>query len=109
MTSKLTPDDDDHQLVFLVRTQLNQGKAEAFRATLPAHLAFLQHQYAEGRLLFGGPLLDGDLHNCGNGVYVLRAETLNAAKALADADPLHRDGIRTAQVHPWMLKTDYTG
>ncbi len=100
--------DDTHQLVFLVQTQLREGKAEALTATLPAHLEFLQHQFAEGRLLFGGPLVTDDLQNTGNGVYVLRADTIEAAQALADADPLHRDGIRTARVHRWMLKTDYS-
>ncbi len=100
--------DDTHQLVFLVQTQLNEGKADALTASLPAHLDFLRDQYAEGRLLFGGPLVTSDLHNTGNGVYALRAETLEAATALAGADPLHRDGIRTAHVHHWMLKTDYS-
>lgn len=107
MTSMLIAD-DTHQLVFLVRTQLNEGKAAALSATLPAHLEFLQQQYADGRLVFGGPLVTSDRHNTGDGVYVLRAETLEAAQALADADPLHRDGIRTAKVHHWMLKTDYS-
>ena len=100
--------DDTHELVFLIRTQLNEGKADALRATLPAHLEFLKEQYAAGRLLFGGPLVDGDLSNTGNGLYALRAETLAAAEAIAKADPLHRDGVRTAQVDRWMLKTDYS-
>lgn len=100
--------DSTHELVFLVHTQLNEGEAEALSATLPAHLEFLRHQYAEGRLLFGGPLVTSDLHNTGNGVYALRADTLEAATALASADPLHRDGIRTAHIHRWMLKTDYS-
>ena len=96
--------------MFLVQTQLNEGKADALTATLPAHLEFLRYQYAEGNLMFGGPLVNSDRHNTGNGVYVLRAETLEDAQALADADadPLHRDGVRTAHVHHWMLKTDYS-
>lgn len=100
--------DDTHQLVFLVQTQLNEGRAEELSAALPAHLEFLQRQFAEGRLLFGGPLVTSDLQNTGNGVYALRAETLEAAAAIAAADPLHHGGIRTAQIHHWMLKTDYT-
>lgn len=100
--------DDTHQLVFLVETQLREGQAEALTAMLPAHLEFLRHQFAEGRLLFGGPLVTGELHNTGNGVYALRTDTLDAAQTIADADPLHREGIRTATVHRWMLKTDYS-
>lgn len=100
--------DDTHQLAFLVETRLREGQAEALTATLPAHLEFLRHQFAEGRLLFGGPLVTSDLHNTGNGVYALHADTLDAAQAIADADPLHRDGIRTATLRRWMLKTDYS-
>ncbi|OPX05809.1 YciI family protein [Mycobacterium sp. AT1] len=100
--------DDTHELVFLVRTELNEGKAEALRTTLPAHLEFLKQQYAADHLLFGGPLVDGDLHNTGNGLYALRAESIDAATTLANADPLHRDGVRTAHVDRWMLKTDYS-
>ena len=100
--------DDTHELVFLVQTQLNGGKAEALGATLPAHLDFLHQQFIEGRLMFGGPLVTSDLHNTGNGLYVLRADSLAAAQAIADEDPMHRDGVRTATVQHWMLKTDYS-
>ena len=108
MISTPNPGNDDHQLVFLVRTQLNPGNAEAFTRELPAHLHFLSRLYSEGRLLFGGPLIDSNNHNTGNGIYVVRAETFSEAKELAAQDPLHRQGIRTAEVHKWMLKTDYS-
>lgn len=107
MTNLPTPD-DTHELVFLVETLLNEGKAGDLESVLPDHLAFLRTLFAQGRLLFGGPLVDDELNNTGTGVYVLRADSLDAAEALAASDPLHDKGIRRANVRRWMWKNDYS-
>jgi uncharacterized protein YciI len=98
---------DDHELVFLVQAQLDREKVGAFLDKIPEHLQYLTRLHAEGHLLFAGPIVDGDNHNTGDGVYVLRADTLADARALAAEDPFHRAGIRTAEVNRWMLRTDF--
>jgi hypothetical protein len=34
---------------------------------------------------------------------VLRAESLEAARAIADGDPMHRDGVRSYEILPWLM------
>jgi len=39
----------------------------------------------------------------GVGLIIYRAESLDAARALADADPMHQSGARTYVLRRWMI------
>ena len=77
---------------------------EDIKASLPAHLAYQGELEEKGALAFAGPMSDdtGELMQ-GMGMIVYRAETLDAARALAEADPIHQSGARSFTLRRWMI------
>ncbi|MEM7471690.1 MAG: YciI family protein [Pseudomonadota bacterium] len=77
---------------------------EDVKATLPDHLAYQAELERAGSLAFAGPMSDesGD-HMQGVGMIVYRAEGLEAARALADGDPMHKAGARSYVLRRWMI------
>lgn len=60
--------------------------------TRPAHVEWLNGLNAAGTLKMAGPFLDGDGKPCGS-LVVVQAETIDAAQALAAADPYAKAGL----------------
>lgn len=77
---------------------------ERLAENLPDHLAYQAEQEACGRLMFAGPVSDetGEQMN-GTGLIVYRAESMDAARALADADPMHARGVRAYTLRKWLV------
>ena len=77
---------------------------EDLKKILPDHLAYQQQQELNGALAFAGPLSDltGEFME-GAGLIVYRAESFDAAKALADADPMHATGTRSYTLRRWLI------
>lgn len=71
---------------------------------LPDHLAYQSEQEQAGRLVMAGPLSDltGELME-GVGMIVYRAESLEAADAIAKADPMHKTGTRSYTIQRWLV------
>jgi uncharacterized protein YciI len=71
---------------------------------LEAHLAFQAKLEKDGVMFAAGPLstTDGSTWD-GTGLFIYHAESLQAAAALAQHDPLHSSGARTFKAHAWML------
>jgi uncharacterized protein YciI len=68
-----------------------------FDASLgPAHKVFLDELRAQGRLELSGPFADAS-----GGAYLMRASSLEEARADALRDPLHLHGSSTVIVHEW--------
>lgn len=65
-------------------------------AMVAPHLAFLDRLRAEGRLELAGAFTDRS-----GGAYLLRAADLDAARAIASADPLQASGSSTLTVREW--------
>lgn len=74
------------------------------KAALPDHLAYQAQLERAGALAFAGPMSDetGE-HMQGLGLIIYRADSLEAAKTLADADPMHKSGARTYSIRRWMI------
>lgn len=74
------------------------------KASLPEHLAYQADLEKQGKLVFAGPMSDetGD-HMQGVGMIVYRADSLEAARALAEADPMHASGARSFTLRRWMI------
>ncbi|MFC3072256.1 YciI-like protein [Shinella pollutisoli] len=69
--------------------------------TRPEHLAYLDALNAEGRLGFAGPFL-GDDGKPNGSLVVVKAETIEEARAIAGNDPYARAGLfADVQVKPW--------
>ena len=91
-------------LELYVVTSTPAGPPEKVKENLPAHLDFQQQQEARGALAFAGPLSDltGELME-GMGMIVYRAESLQAATAIADSDPMHKSGARDYIIRRWLI------
>lgn len=80
------------------------AKPEALKTVLPDHLAYQARMEAEGKLAFAGPVSDASGEQMeGEGMIVYRAASLEAAAALADADPMHATGTRTYTIRRWLI------
>ncbi|MCG6901284.1 MAG: YciI family protein [Rhodobacter sp.] len=77
---------------------------EEMQKHLPDHLAY-QAQLEKDRVLFlAGPLSDTSGENIeGVGLIIYRAADLDAARAIAEADPMHARRARTYELRRWLV------
>jgi uncharacterized protein YciI len=77
---------------------------EDVKANLPAHLAYQRDLETRGALVLAGPLSDptGEIM-VGAGLIIYRAETLEAARALTENDPMHLAGARSFTLRKWLV------
>ena len=66
------------------------------------HILWLEAQEKNGVLFLSGANADGDQWD-GSGVAIIRAPSLEAAVAISDTEPFHREGLRVNTVHGWQL------
>ena len=77
---------------------------EDVKAALPDHLAYQAELEARGALVLAGPMSDETgAHMQGTGMIVYRAESLEAARALTEADPMHASGARSYVLRSWLV------
>ena len=77
---------------------------EDVQANLPAHLEYQKSQEIAGTLAFAGPLSDasGELMQ-GTGLIVYRAASMDDARRITEADPMHASGARTFVLRKWLI------
>ncbi len=77
---------------------------EDVKASLPDHLAYQAQLERAGQLAFAGPMSDetGE-HMQGMGLIIYRADSLEAARQLAENDPMHKSGARSFVLRRWMI------
>jgi hypothetical protein len=69
--------------------------------TRPVHVEWLNKVNAEGMLAFAGPFLDPDAKPNGS-LVVVKAESLDEAKAISAADPYAQAGLfASVDIRPW--------
>ncbi|MEM9027321.1 MAG: YciI family protein [Pseudomonadota bacterium] len=80
------------------------ASADDLQAALPDHLAYQKKLEADGVLFAAGPLADeaGQAWSM-EGLIILRAESLDDARRIAAADPMHQSGKKTFTVRPWLV------
>ncbi len=89
--------------LFVVRS-LPVKSPEDLRAVLPDHLAYQAEQEAAGKLAFAGPVSDESGEEMqGEGLIVYRAASLEEARQLAEADPMHSTGTRSFTLRRWLV------
>lgn len=77
---------------------------EELKKLLPEHLAYQGKLEREGKLAFAGPMSDPTGTKMeAMGLIVYRADSIEQAMALADADPMHAGGGRTYEMRKWMI------
>ena len=74
------------------------------KAALPDHLAYQASLERASALAFTGPTSDDtDEHMQGTGLIIYRAESLEAARMLAQDDPMHSSGARSFVLRRCMI------
>ena len=81
---------------YLVLSRSIAGLEAERKTHYEEHRIWLDTQHREGRMLFSGPTAD-----LAYGIYVLLADSLDQARALAAQDSHHRRGLRTMEVFEW--------
>jgi uncharacterized protein YciI len=76
---------------------------EKLKALLPAHLEYMIGLERRGALFASGPLSDGAGPPSGAGLSILRAASAEEARALAEADPFVRSGLRSFELKEWTV------
>lgn len=77
---------------------------EDIKANVADHLAYQADLERSGHLAFAGPMSDeSGAHMEGVGLIIYRAESFEAARALAEADPMHKSGARRFVLRRWMI------
>lgn len=77
---------------------------EDVKAALPDHLSYQAGLEARGELAFAGPMSDETgAHMLGTGLIIYRASSLEEARALAEADPMHASGARSFTLRRWLI------
>jgi uncharacterized protein len=89
-----------HHLALLKRgPQIEQPATEAEKIQL-AHLWHIRRMMDEGKMLAAGPFMNnGELR----GILVLNTESIEEAKAWAEADPAVKAGRLIVELHPWLV------
>ena len=71
---------------------------------LEAHLQYQVRIEKEGVMFGAGPFFaDNESDWNGEGMVIVRAQSLNDAQRIAAADPMHASGARSFLVRPWLL------
>ncbi len=89
--------------LFVVHSAPAKSQSD-IKAALPDHLAYQAKLESSGSLVFAGPMSDESGEEMqGMGLIILRAESFEAARALADNDPMHATGARSYVLRRWMI------
>ncbi|NKK79589.1 YciI-like protein [Rhizobium leguminosarum] len=79
-------------MLFALLCKDKPGHLNVRMDTRPTHIEHLNKLNAEGTLKIAGPFLDDDGKPCGS-LIIVEAESKEAARALADADPYANAGL----------------
>ena len=76
---------------------------EEIAPLMPDHLAHQVEIEREGILFGAGPMFEEGADAPGRGMIIVRADSFDAARKIADSDPLHKAGLRTYTIERWMM------
>ena len=89
--------------LYAIFTEPADGMAAVLENMGP-HLAYQKELEDKGIMFAAGPFADDEERIwSGAGMVIVRAENLDAANAIAAADPMHQAGARTYRIRPWLL------
>lgn len=99
----------DNQLVcepmFIMRTVTSPQGIGPVLENMGIHLAYWADMEHKRVVFAAGPVMPEDLEEpwSGEGFVIFRAESLAAARQIAEDDPMHRSGARSYELKPWLL------
>ena len=99
------PRDDDKLLgmrLWVVET-IPQDR-DIIKATMEKHIRYQLMLERKGIMFAAGPIYGADAQKPdGNGLIIIRADSADGARAIADADPMHASGGRTYRLRQWRV------
>jgi len=91
-----------HELYVVISTPA--AEPAQLKEQLPGHLAYQAEQEQAGNLVMAGPMSDPSGEKMeGTGMIIYRANSMDAARKLAENDPMHSSGTRTFVMHRWLV------
>jgi uncharacterized protein YciI len=93
----------------VILTRAQGAAPEAIAQHLPAHLEYMIALEKQGVLFASGPFTEADGTQRGNGMSIVRAESVEAARKLAEADPFFVARLRTYEVREWTVMEGSVG
>ena len=89
--------------LYVVFTKPENGMKEVME-NLEEHLKFQVSLEKNGVIFGAGPFWeDNEIDWNGEGMVIIRANSLDHAKQIAASDPMHQSGARNFTVRPWLL------
>jgi uncharacterized protein len=89
--------------MFVVKT-CSAGNLDEVLANVEEHLKFQVELERKGIMFAAGPLFTEDgMEWDGEGLVIIRAESLEEADQIMASDPMHRSGARRYSIRPWLL------
>lgn len=89
--------------LYVVFTKPENGM-KAVMENLEEHLKFQVSLEKNGVMFGAGPFWeDNEIDWNGEGMVIIRANSLDHAKQIAASDPMHQSGARNFTVRPWLL------
>lgn len=93
---------------FWVVTTRSIAEPEEVGKYLRAHLENQIRLEKAGVLFAAGPMRDPE-GNFEYGMFILRCASEGEARAIADADPMHKAGVRKYELHTWTMNEGRLG
>jgi len=88
---------------YVVFTSPAEGLGKVME-NLEEHLAYQHEIEQNGTMFAAGPFAtDDESHWQGEGMVIIRANSLAEAEQVAANDPMHKSGARTYRVRPWLM------
>jgi uncharacterized protein len=76
---------------------------EQVMAMLPTHLERQMELERQGILFSAGPLFEEGSQTPSAGCIIIRAKDFEAARKIADGDPMHANGLRSYEIRRWKI------
>ena len=89
--------------LYVIFTKPNNGMGPVME-NLDEHLKFQVSLEKKGIMFGAGPFWEeNEIDWNGEGMVIIRANSINHAKEIANSDPMHSSGARSFIVRPWLL------
>jgi len=92
--------------LYVIETIVIPGQESKLIENLPEHLTHQVDLEKRGIMFGAGPIsnTEGVIDDLPTkGMIIIRAGSLDEAKEIADADPMHKNGIRSYSIRQWSL------
>jgi uncharacterized protein len=93
------------QPMFVMTSTASPAGLKPILQILPAHLEYWAGMEREQIMFAAGPKMPVDPAQAwsGDGMVIFRAPSIDAAKKIAEADPMHETQARSYTLSPWLL------